>query len=275
MPDATAPDVPVPVPDPYVLDVQDLRSGYGRSQVLFGVSLRVPRRGALAILGRNGAGKTTLLRTIMGELPALEGRVFLDGLEVTRTPTERRVRAGVGYVPQEQAVFARLSVRENLEVGAVSAGRGRRDLDRALAVQAGAGSSFRFFRPAASERRLNAPAMAALEQVGLTDRADTAAGEMSHGEKRQLELAIALATQPRLLLLDEPTEGVWIGVIEEIADRLAALSAEIGIVLVEQHLALALRVAGRACVMDRGTVALEGASDAVRDDPRLLRYLAP
>ena len=230
----------------HILDVQDLQAGYGRSQVLFGVSLLVPRQGALAVLGRNGAGKTTLLRTIMGELPAMQGRVFLDGAEVTAAPTERRVRAGIGYVPQEQAVFARLSVRENLEVGAVSAGRNRRDLDRAL-------SAF----PKLGQR---------LAQV---------AGTLSGGESRMLAIGRALLGEPRLLLLDEPTEGVWIGVIEEIADRLVALSAEIGVILVEQQLDLALRVGGRACVMDRGTIALEGPSAAVRDDPRLLRYLAP
>ncbi len=234
------------MPDPNILDVQELESGYGRSQVLFGVSLLVPRRGAVAVLGRNGAGKTTLLRAIMGELPATAGRVFLDGAEVTRAPTERRVRAGIGYVPQEQAVFARLSVRENLEVGAVSAGRGRRDLDRALA---------------------------AFPKLG--QRLGQVAGTLSGGERKMLAIGRALLGEPRLLLLDEPTEGVWIGVIEEIADRLMALSAEIGVVLVEQHLALALRVAGRACVMDRGVIALSGSSDAVRDDPMLLRYLAP
>ena len=234
------------MPDPNILDVQDLHSGYGRSKVLFGVSVLVPRQGALAILGRNGAGKTTLLRTIMGELPTMDGRVFLDGAEVTRTATERRVRAGVGYVPQEQAVFARLSVRENLEVGAVSAGRGRRDLDRALA---------------------------AFPKLG--QRLGQVAGTLSGGERKMLAIGRALLGEPRLLLLDEPTEGVWIGVIEEIADRLVALSSEIGVVLVEQHLALALRVAARACVMDRGTIVLEGPSGAVRDDPRLLRYLAP
>ncbi|WP_425228842.1 ATP-binding cassette domain-containing protein [Sphingomonas sp.] len=166
------------MPDPNILDVQDLQSGYGRSQVLFGVSLLVPRQGALAVLGRNGAGKTTLLRTIMGELPATEGRVFLDGAEVTAAPTERRVRAGVGYVPQEQAVFARLTVRENLEVGAVSAGRGRRDLDRAL-------SAF----PKLGQR---------LAQV---------AGTLSGGERKMLAIGRALLGEPRLLLLDEPTEG--------------------------------------------------------------------
>lgn len=234
------------MPEAIVLDVQDLRSGYGRSQVLFGISLQVPRRGALAILGRNGVGKTTLLRTIMGELPTLEGKVILDGVDITHFATEHRVRAGIGYVPQEHAIFARLSVRENLEVGAVTAGRDRRDLDRAVAAF-----------PKLGQR---------LRQV---------AGTLSGGERKMLAIGRALLGEPRLLLLDEPTEGVWIGVIEEIADRLTALASEIGIVLVEQHLELALRVAQRGCIMDRGSVALEGASGEVRGDPRLLRYLAP
>lgn len=231
---------------PHILDVQDLVSGYGRSRALFGVSLLVPRRGAVAVLGRNGAGKTTLLRAVMGELPALEGRVFFDGAEVTRSPTERRVRAGVGYVPQEQAVFARMSVRENLEIGVASSPTRRRGLERAL-------DAF----------------------PKLAQRLPQTAGTLSGGERKMLAIGRALLGEPRLLLLDEPTEGVWIGVIEEIADRLAALSAEIGVVLVEQHLELALRVAGHACVMDRGRIAFEGRSEAVRDDPRLLRYLAP
>jgi urea transport system ATP-binding protein len=232
-----------------ILDVQDLHAGYGRSRVLFGVSLLVPRRGAVAILGRNGVGKTTLLRAVMGELPADEGRVFLDGTEVTRAPTERRVRGGVGYVPQEGAVFARLSVRENLLVGAVGAGAG------------GGGS---------------APLDAALDAFPkLGQRLNQPAGTLSGGERKMLAIGRALLGRPRLLLLDEPTEGVWVGVIEEIADRLAELATRIGVVIVEQHVELALRVARHAVVMDRGRVGFEGPSEAVRGDPRLLRYLAP
>jgi branched-chain amino acid transport system ATP-binding protein len=231
-----------------ILDVQDLHAGYGRSRVLFGVSLLVPRRGAVAILGRNGVGKTTLLRAIMGELPADEGRIFLDGAEVTRARTERRVRAGIGYVPQEQAVFARLSVRENLQIGAVGGGRQGR----------------------------GAPLDAAVEAFPkLGQRLGQPAGTLSGGERKMLAIGRALLGEPRLLLLDEPTEGVWVGVIEEIADRLAELARRIAVVIVEQHVELALRVTGHAMVMDRGRVGLEGPSAAVRDDPRLLRYLAP
>jgi branched-chain amino acid transport system ATP-binding protein len=214
--------------------------------VLFGFSLQVPRCGAVSVVGRNGAGKTTLLRTIMGELPTLSGRVHLNGTDMTKSTTECRARAGIGYVPQEQAVFARLSVLENLEVGAVSAGRNRRDLDRAL-------QAF----------------------PKLAQRLNQIAGTMSGGERKMLAIGRALLGEPRVLMLDEPTEGVWIGVIEEIAETLKSLAKEIGIVLVEQHLDLALRVAGRTYVMDRGTVALEGLSDDVRRNPKLLNYLAP
>jgi branched-chain amino acid transport system ATP-binding protein len=231
-----------------ILDVQDLHAGYGRSRVLFGVSLLVPRRGAVAILGRNGVGKTTLLRAIMGELPADEGRIFLDGGEVTRARTERRVRAGIGYVPQEQAVFARLSVRENLQIGACCGGRQGRGASLDAAVEA-------------------------FPKLG--QRLGQPAGTLSGGERKMLAIGRALLGAPRLLLLDEPTEGVWVGVIEEIAERLADLARRIAVVIVEQHVDLALRVAGRAVVMDRGRVGLEGPSEAVRDDPRLLRYLAP
>jgi branched-chain amino acid transport system ATP-binding protein len=234
------------VREPNILDVQDLHAGYGRSRVLFGISLLVPARGAVAVLGRNGVGKTTLLRAIMGELPAEDGRVFLDGREVTRASTEARARAGIGYVPQEQAVFARMSVRENLEIGAVGAGRCRTELDAALDAFPKLGT------------RLGQPA-----------------GTLSGGERKMLAIGRALLAEPRLLLLDEPTEGVWIGVIEEIADRLAALAQRIGVVIVEQHLDLALRVADRTVVMDRGRIGLDGPSQAVRDDPALLRLLAP
>jgi len=144
---------------------------------------------------------------------------------------------------QEHAIFVKMTVRENLLLGA--AGR-RGAIDEVLDLFPKLGA-----------------------RLGQT------AGTLSGGERKMLAMGRALLGRPRLLMLDEPTEGVWIGVIEEIADRLVALSAEIGVVLVEQHLALALRVAGRACVMDRGAIALAGSSDAVRDDPMLLRYLAP
>ena len=228
-----------------ILAVRGLGAAYGRSPVLFDVSLSVPRQGAVAVLGRNGAGKTTLLKTIVGEVTATAGSVALDGKEATQMTTERRVRLGIGYVPQEHAVFGRLSVRENLEVGALGGGN-RAAIDRAIA----------FFPK-------------------LGQRLAQPAGTLSGGERKMLAIGRAILGKPKLLLLDEPTEGVWIGVIEEIAAQLSALVREIAVVIVEQHLDLALRVARYSYVLDRGRVALEGPSASIREDPRLLQYLAP
>jgi branched-chain amino acid transport system ATP-binding protein len=233
------------VPDDKYLDIRDLDAGYGRSQVLFGVTLNVPWRGGVAILGRNGAGKTTLMKAIVGELPLLGGSVALDKREVGQLPTEQRIRLGIGYVPQEHAVFARLSVRDNLAVGAMT-NRDSRAVNRILEI---------------------------FPKLG--QRLDQVAGTLSGGERKMLAIGRALLSDPRLLLLDEPTEGVWIGVIEEITERLVLLAKEIAVVIVEQHLDLALQVASHAYVLDRGRVALAGPAAEVRNDPRLLQYLAP
>ncbi|WBU30872.1 ABC transporter ATP-binding protein [Rhodopseudomonas palustris] len=229
----------------HYLDIRDLDAGYGRSQVLFGVSLSAPWRGGVAILGRNGAGKTTLMKAIMGELPAKHGSVSLDSRDVTKLPTEQRVRAGFGYVPQDHPVFARLTIRDNLAVGALT-NKDSRAVDRVLEM---------------------------FPKLG--QRLDQIAGTLSGGERKMLAIGRAMLSEPSVLLLDEPTEGVWIGVIEEITDRLIALAKQIAVVIVEQHLDLALRVADRAFVLDRGRVALIGTADEVRNDPRLLQYLAP
>jgi branched-chain amino acid transport system ATP-binding protein len=233
------------VPDDKYLDIRDLDAGYGRSQVLFGVNLNVPWRGGVAILGRNGAGKTTLMKAIVGELPLLGGSVNLDGRGVGQLPTEQRIRLGLGYVPQEHSVFGRLSVRDNLAVGALT-NRDSQAVNRVLEI---------------------------FPKLG--QRMDQVAGTLSGGERKMLAIARALLSNPRVLLLDEPTEGVWIGVIEEITERLILLAKEIAVVIVEQHLDLALRVADRAFVLDRGRVAITGSAQEVRDDPRLLQYLAP
>jgi branched-chain amino acid transport system ATP-binding protein len=229
-----------------ILEARRLCAGYGRSQVLFDVDLLVPAAGGVAILGRNGAGKTTLLKTFAGEIRPERGEVFIDGHDSTREPTEARVKRGLGYVPQEHGVFGKLSVRENLMVGA----RGARD------------------RTAAIDRVL-----ATFPKLG--QRLGQAAGTLSGGERKMLAISRALLLEPKVLMLDEPTEGVWIGVIEEIGDRLIELSRTMSVVIVEQHLELALRVADHAYVIDRGRVALEGPAAEVRDDPRLRRILAP
>jgi branched-chain amino acid transport system ATP-binding protein len=227
-----------------LLEVRKLSAGYGRIQVLFDVELHVPYTGAVAVLGRNGVGKTTLLKTIIGELPTMAGRVFLEGRDITGLRTEQRVRLGLGYVPQEHAVFAKLSVRDNLAVGSLG--------QRGVAPD---------------------DVLSLFPKLG--QRLNQSAGTLSGGERKMLAVARALLLKPRVLLLDEPTEGVWIGVIQEIASRLKQLVQEMAIVIVEQHLELALDVADYAYVLDRGQLALEGPSEAIRSDPRLLQFLAP
>ncbi|MCS3499954.1 branched-chain amino acid transport system ATP-binding protein [Bradyrhizobium japonicum] len=213
--------------------------------MLFGVNMTVPPRGGVAVLGRNGAGKSTLMKAIVGELPAWRGGVQFNGQDIDRRRTEERVRAGIGYVPQEHSVFGRLSVRDNLAVGSLLH-RDRSAVDRVMMM---------------------------FPKLG--QRLDQPAGTLSGGERKMLAIARAMLGNPKLLLLDEPTEGVWIGVIEEITERLIELAREIAIIIVEQHLDLAMRVAEQAYVVDRGRVALSGPSQQLRDDPRLLTYLAP
>jgi branched-chain amino acid transport system ATP-binding protein len=233
------------VSDATLLDVERLAAGYGRSQVLFGVSMKAPPRGAIAVLGRNGAGKSTLLKALFGELPLLSGSIRLDGSAVEQEPAEVRVRRGIGYVPQEHAVFAKLTVRENLLLGCV------RQADRS-----GMDYVLDFFPK-------------------LAQRLPQTAGTLSGGERKMLAIGRAVLGRPKLLMLDEPTEGVWVGVIEEIAERLKQLAREMAVILVEQHIELALEVADYAYVMDRGHVALEGPAANVRQDPKLMHHLAP
>ena len=226
------------------LEVSGLESGYGRSKVLLGMNMKAPAKGGVAILGRNGAGKTTLLKTLIGELKPMAGDIHFGGRSVIAEEPEARVRRGMGYVPQEHAVFAGLTVRENLMLGTVL--RKEKEIDMALD-----------FFPKLAQR--------------LGQQASTLSG----GERKMLAISRALLGKPALLMLDEPTEGVWIGVIEEIAERMRLITQEIGVIIVEQHVELALRIADYAYVIDRGVVALEGPADDILDDPRLLRYLAP
>lgn len=231
--------------DATLLEVDGLSAGYGRSQALFGISLKAAPRGAIAVLGRNGAGKSTLLKALFGELAPTAGTIRLDGAPIESESAERRVRRGIGYVPQEHSIFAKLTVRENLLLGCV------RQPDRS-----GMDYVLDFFPK-------------------LAQRLAQTAGTLSGGERKMLAIGRAVLGRPRLLMLDEPTEGVWVGVIEEIADRLKQLSKEMAVILVEQHIELALEVAQHAYVIDRGHVALEGPSAAVKSDPQLMRHLAP
>ncbi|MCM5571263.1 ABC transporter ATP-binding protein [Burkholderiaceae bacterium FT117] len=233
------------MPEAPILKTDALCSGYGRSQVLFGVSIDVPAQGAICVLGRNGAGKTTLLKTLAGDLPTMSGSIEFDGRRIDGTAMESRARAGVGYVPQENAAFSGLTVKENLQLGAIRQ-KDKSGIDEVLAVFPKLG------------KRLHQPA-----------------GTLSGGERKMLAIGRAMLGRPRLLMLDEPTEGVWIGVIEEIAEQLERLAKTMSVILVEQHVELALRVARTAYVMDRGRIALQGPVAQVRDDPELIRYLSP
>jgi branched-chain amino acid transport system ATP-binding protein len=213
---------------------------------LFDVAIKVPSRGGVAILGRNGAGKTTLLKTLAGDLRPTRGSIRFDGENCTRMPTEQRVRRGLGHVPQEQAIFGGLTVRENLLIGAMADPKGTQRIDEMVQL---------------------------FPQLG--QRMSQRAGTLSGGERKMLAISRALLGNPHLVMLDEPTEGVWHEVVEEIAQRLEQLARSIAVVIVEQHVELALRVSHYCYVMDRGRVALEGPSDQVRGDASLVRLLAP
>ena len=189
-----------------ILKIEDLDAGYGISQVLFDISLNFNAIGATAILGMNGAGKTTLLKTIVGEIIPDNGDIQFDGENSTTENTDKKIRRGMAYVPQENAVFNKLTVKENIILGA-NASNKKADIDMVLD----------FFPK-------------------LGERLGQQAGTLSGGERKMLAISRALIGNPKLIMLDEPTEGVWIGVIEEIAERLELLAKEISVILVEQHL---------------------------------------
>jgi len=229
-----------------LLEADGLCTYYGSSQALFDVSIRLPSRGGVAVLGRNGAGKTTLLKTLAGDLAPARGSIRFDGQDATRMPTEARVRRGLGHVPQDQAIFGGLTVRENLLLGQMA--------DRTR------------------ESRIE-EMVALFPRLG--ERMTQKAGTLSGGERKMLAISRALLGRPYLVMLDEPTEGVWHGVVDEIAQRLQKLAESMAVLIVEQHVELALRVSTYCYVMDRGRVALEGPTEEVRCNPELVRLLAP
>lgn len=217
------------------LVVEDVCVAYGRTEVIFGVSLDVGDDDFMCLMGRNGVGKTTLLNAVMGVLPVKSGRVLLDDRDVTKLPPYLRARAGLGYVPQGHQVFPQLTVAENLRVVHERVKGGDKGaIDDALDVFP------------ALRRFLGRPA-----------------GLLSGGQAQQLAIARALVTRPRLLILDEPTEGIQPSIILEIEDAIAALhrDAGISILLVEQYVEFALRLADRYAVMDGGVIVHDGHTD--------------
>jgi len=219
-----------------MLSVEALSAGYGGSQILSNVDLVVPAGQIVCLMGRNGVGKTTLLKAIMGLLPAHGGRVLLDGADVTRWSPDRRGRAGVGYVPQGREIFPHLTVEENLRMSLLGCGRAR-DLDDALALF-----------PAL--RRL-------LARKG---------GVLSGGEQQMLAIGRALLTRPKLLMLDEPTEGIQPSIVLEIEDAIRRIRTELGlaVLLVEQYLDFAERLADAYVIMAKGAIVAGGPTAQLR-----------
>jgi urea transport system ATP-binding protein len=215
-----------------MLSVERLDVAYGGSQVLWSVDLDVPDGQVVCLMGRNGVGKTTVLRAIMGLLPARSGRITLDGQDITRWPSDRRARAGLGYVPQGREVFPHLSVEENLRMALLGCARAT-SIDDALDLF-----------PAL--RRF-------LGRKG---------GVLSGGEQQMLAIGRALLTRPKLLILDEPTEGIQPSIILEIEEAIRRIKTERGVtvLLVEQYLDFAERLADTYVIMAKGSVVASGAT---------------
>ena len=234
-----------------VLRLEHLSKSFGALKVTDGINLDILAGETHAIIGPNGAGKTTLIHQISGALAPDAGRIVFDGRDVTHLPMPARAHLGLARSFQITHVLPRFTALENV----------------ALAVQARSGSSFHFWQPAAREEALNAPAMEALEVVDLTARAHTPAGSLSHGEKRRLELAIALAQAPKLLLLDEPMAGAGAEETRRLVATLKGLKRRYTIVLVEHDMQAVFALADRISVLVEGRIIATGTPQAVRANP--------
>jgi branched-chain amino acid transport system ATP-binding protein len=234
-----------------VLRLEHLSKSFGALKVTDGINLDIPAGETHAIIGPNGAGKTTLIHQISGALAPDAGRIVVDGRDVTHLPMPARAHLGLARSFQITHVLPRFTALENV----------------ALAVQARSGSSFRFWQPAAREEALNAPAMDALEVVELAPRAHTPAGSLSHGEKRRLEIAIALAQAPKLLLLDEPMAGAGAEETPRLVATLRGLRRRTTIVLVEHDMQAVFALADRISVLVEGRIIATDTPDAVRANP--------
>ncbi len=230
-----------------MLSLSGLNQFYGESHILWDIELKLPPGSSTCLMGRNGVGKTTLLRTIMGLLPARSGAIAFEDTALTRAPAHARALAGIGYVPQGREIFARLTVEENLEIGLYA----RRDRKRTIPDE-----------------------IFALFPV-LRDMRKRRGGDLSGGQQQQLAIGRALACDPKLLILDEPTEGIQPNLVHEIGEILVQLNRErrIAILLVEQKLAFARRVADQFCIMEKGRIVSSGEM-ATLDSERIQRHLS-
>jgi branched-chain amino acid transport system ATP-binding protein len=231
-----------------LLQVENLAKRFGGIVATDDLSLDVANGELHAIIGPNGAGKTTLIAQLSGQLTPDSGRIHFEGADITTLPMHKRSTLGLARSFQITSLFLDLSVLDNV----------------ALAVQAHAGHSFRFWRDARREPELREPARAALARAGLSARADQPASALSHGEHRQLELAMALAGSPRMLLLDEPMAGLGLEESARMVAMLRALKREVTILLVEHDMEAVFALADRITVLVYGRAIASGAPDDIR-----------
>jgi len=226
-----------------MLSIDTVNQYYGGSHILWDLSIEVPAGSCTCLMGRNGVGKTTLLKSVMGIVPVRSGQVRFEDQDLTNLPSERRARAGIGYVPQGREIFAQLTVEENLRVGLAARRDGSNDVPERV---------FELF-----------PVLE--EMLGRRG------GDLSGGQQQQLAIGRALASDPKLLILDEPTEGIQPNIVNQIGDVILRLNREEGltVLLVEQKLPFARRVAHRFVLLDRGRSVARGGIEEL--DERLVK----
>lgn len=230
-----------------LLDMANVTVGYGQTPVLFDVSLSINEGDIVCLLGRNGVGKTTLLRSIIGLNPLTKGNIFFDTVDITRTPTYRRARRGISYIPQGREIIPYLSVLDNLKMGFSATGRKAKRIPSEI---------FDFFPM-------------------LHEHLNRQGGLLSGGQQQQLAIARGLMCEPKIMLLDEPTEGIQPSIVQEIEDTLKRINQEKGITImvVEQKITFAKQLAQRFFIMEKGELVANGATTDLTDS-LLQRYLA-
>ena len=238
-----------------MLSLRNVSKRFGGVVAVDGVTLEVGAREVHALIGPNGAGKTTLINQISGSVPCDQGRISFEGIDLTRARAHERVRAGLARSYQITSIFRRFSVLDNL----------------ALAVQARSGSSFSFWRPVETEAALVDEARAVAEEVGLSQRLHLQSGQLAHGEQRALEVGIALATRPKLVLLDEPMAGMGPEDSQRMIELIARVRAQVGVLLVEHDMDAVFRLAERISVMVNGRLIATDSPEKIRANPEVRR----
>lgn len=223
-----------------ILEIKNLNQFYGESHTLWDVDLSIEQSRCLCLMGRNGVGKTTLLKTLMGLLPLQSGQLIFDGHDISKKPAETRSRIGIGYVPQGREIFAQLTVEENLKVGLTA----RADKSKKIPERI-----FELF-----------PVLAQMM--------NRRGGDLSGGQQQQLAIGRALALDPKLLILDEPNEGIQPNIVDEIGSIIKRLNQDenLTVLLVEQKLPFARKVADQFRIMDKGVISTGGSIDQLSDE---------